>query len=297
MQFLKISSCAAVATAALMIAPGASAQSKPDMGKLLATGGVSQIEGAAGGGIVPWALITGYGTRDSYGANAHFTTVGTQDYALETYGVAAGFVDRVEVSLAKQAFRGNGAALDGVKIKQDIVGIKVKLFGDAVYEQDSALPQVSVGVMFKRNNGISGLAGVTSVKQLGAKRDSGTDFYVAATKIILDQSLLLNGTIRATKANQLGILGFGGDLHDRYEPVLEVSAAYLINRQLAVGGEYRMKPRNLGVDKEKDYSDLFIAYFPSKNVSLTLAYAMLGDITVLNPKRQKGAYLSLQAGF
>jgi hypothetical protein len=297
MQFLKTKSCAIVASALLFSAAGASAQSKPDMGKLLATSGVSQIEGAAGGGIVPWALITGYGTRDSYGANVHATAVSTQDYALETYGVAAGFADRVEVSAAKQTFRGTGAALNGIKIKQDILGLKVKLVGDAVYEQDSALPQISVGVMFKRNNGISGLGGVTSVKQLGAKREEGTDFYLAATKILLDQSLLLNGTVRATKANQLGILGFGGDLHDRYEPVLEVSAAYLINRQLAVGGEYRMKPRNLGVDKEKDYSDLFIAYFPTKNISLTLAYAMLGDITVLNPKRQKGTYLSVQVGF
>ena len=37
----------------------------PDMGKLTATGGVSQLEGAGGGGLTPWALITGYGTRDS----------------------------------------------------------------------------------------------------------------------------------------------------------------------------------------------------------------------------------------
>ena len=35
-----------------------------DGGKLLLTGGVSQLEGAAGGGITPWAVIGGYGTRD-----------------------------------------------------------------------------------------------------------------------------------------------------------------------------------------------------------------------------------------
>ena len=34
-----------------------------DGGKLLATGGVSQVEGAGGGGLANWALITGYGTR------------------------------------------------------------------------------------------------------------------------------------------------------------------------------------------------------------------------------------------
>ena len=35
--------------------------------RLIATSGVSQIEGAAGGGLVPWAVIAGYGTRDQFG--------------------------------------------------------------------------------------------------------------------------------------------------------------------------------------------------------------------------------------
>ena len=286
-------------------APFAHAQSstsdslKPDMGKLTATGGVSQLEGAGGGGITPWALITGYGTRDSYGANAHYTQVNTQDYSLKTYGVAVGIADRVEVSLASQEFTGSLAPLNGLNIKQDILGIKVKLLGDAVYTQDSWVPQVAAGAMFKRNNGIGGLGalGVTKVQQLGAKNDSGVDYYLSATKIYLDQSLLLNGTLRMTKANQMGILGFGGDKGNKYEAMLEGSAAYLINRKLAVGAEYRMKPRNLGVDNEKDYYDVFVAWFPTKNVSVTAAYATLGDITVFNPKNQRGWYLSLQAGF
>lgn len=272
---------------------------KPDMGKLTATGGVSQLEGAGGGGLTPWALITGYGTRDSYGANAHYTQVNTQDYSLKTYGVAVGIADRVELSLASQEFTGSLAPLNALNIKQDIFGLKVKLAGDAVYEQDSWMPQIAVGAMYKRNKGIGGLGalGVTNVKQLGAKDDSGVDYYVSATKILLEQSLLLNGTLRMTKANQMGILGFGGDKKDRYQPMLETSVAYLLNRKLAVGAEYRMKPRNLGVDNEKDYYDVFVAWFPSKNVSVTAAYATLGDITIFNPKNQRGWYLSLQAGF
>jgi hypothetical protein len=113
----------------------------------------------------------------------------------------------------------------------------------------------------------------------------------------LNQSLLLNGTLRATKANQMGILGFGGDKGDRYQAMLEASAAYLINRKLVAGVEYRMKPHNLSVDNEKDYYDAFITFFPNKNISITAAYVSLGDITVFNPKRQNGFYLSLQAGF
>lgn len=277
----------------------AQSQASPDMGKLLATGGVSQVEGAGGGGIVPWALITGYGTRDSWGANAHYTYISTQDYKLDTYGVAIGLADRVELSVASQSFKGSLAPLNNLILKQDILGIKVKLTGDAVYEQDSWLPQIAVGAMYKDNKGVKGLGalGVTSVTQLGAKDDSGYDYYVAATKILLEQSLLLNLTLRATKANQMGLLGFGGDQGDSRKVMPEVSAAYLINRHLAVGAEYRRKPHNLGVDPEKAYYDAFVAWFPSKHVSVTAAYANLGKITVFNPKTQRGLYLSVQAGF
>ncbi|WP_229505050.1 DUF3034 family protein [Massilia mucilaginosa] len=285
--------------AASLTAGTAYAQGRPDLGKLTATGGVSQLEGAGGGGLTPWALITGYGSRDSWGANAHYTGVRTQDYTLDTAGVALGLADRIELSLARQHFKGSLAPLNQLSIKQDILGVKVKLAGDAVYGQDSLTPQIAVGAMYKRNKGVGGLGalGVTNVTQLGAKDDSGTDVYVAATKLLLQQSLLLNGTVRATRANQMGLLGFGGDKGDSYKAMLEVSAAYMIDRQLVAGVEYRRKPHNLGVDNEKAYYDVFVAWFPSKHVSVTAAYAVLGDITVFNPTRQRGAYLSVQTGF
>lgn len=290
---------AGIALCAALLCAGANGQSRPDLGKLTATGGVSQVEGAGGGGLVPWALITGYGSRDSWGANAHYTGVRTQDYALDSAGVAVGLRDRVELSLARQHFRGSKAPLDALSIRQDIVGIKVKLAGDAVYDQDLWMPQLAVGALYKRNKGIGGLGalGVNKVTQLGAKDDSGVDIYLAATKLYLESSLLLNATVRATKANQMGLLGFGGDKGDSYRPMLEVSAAYMINRKLVAGVEYRHKPRNLGVDNEKAYYDAFVAWFPTKHVSVTAAYAVLGDITVFNPTRQRGAYVSVQTGF
>ncbi len=283
----------------LLICASATAQTWPDVGKLTATGGVSQVEGAGGGGLVPWALITGYGTRDSWGANAHLTALRTQDYSLDSMGVAVGIADRVEFSLAQQHFKGSKAPLVRLSIRQDIVGVKVRLAGDAVVDQDRALPQIAAGVQFKRNRGIRGLEalGVSNVSGLGATDDSGTDYYVAATKVLLDSSLLLNGTVRATKANQMGLLGFGGERNDSYKAMLEVSAAYMVSRKLVAGVEYRQKPHNLGVDDEKAYYDVFVAWFPTKHVSMTAAYVALGDITVFNPKRQRGMYVSVQTGF
>ena len=296
---LKNTLAAALAALAALCAGGAAAQAMPDMGKFLATGGVSQVEGAGGGGIVPWALISGYGTRDSWGANTHYTYLKTQDYKLTSFGVAIGVADRVEVSLANQQFKGSLAPLDRLDIEQDIVGVKVKVAGDAVYDQDRWLPQIAVGAMYKKNKGVGGLGalGVTNVTQLGASDDHGYDYYVAATKILFEQSLLLNATLRSTNANQMGLLGFGGDLHGGRRLMPEFSAAYLVTRKLAVGAEYRRKPHNLGVDEEKAYYDAFVAWFPTKHFSLTAAYAELGDITIFNPRKQHGLYLSAQAGF
>jgi truncated hemoglobin YjbI len=271
----------------------------PDQGKFIGTGGVSMVEGSAGGGIVPWAFITGYGTRDSWGASAFATRLATQDYRLASYGAAVGIGDRVEVSLARQEFQGERAPLDQLDIKQDIVGVKLRVAGDAVYAQDSWLPQIAIGLQYKKNKGVGGLGalGVTNVKQLGAQADRGTDFYLAASKVLFEQSLLLNGTLRSTRANQMGLMGFGGDREAGRKLMPELSVGYLLTRKLVLGAEYRRKPHNLGIDKEKAYQDVFLAWLPNRHFSLTAAYADLGAITVFNPKTQRGAYLSVQAAF
>ncbi|MBL4790993.1 MAG: DUF3034 family protein, partial [Kordiimonadaceae bacterium] len=73
----------------LLAASSASYANGPfESGKLLVTGGVSQIEGAGGGGLTTWALITGYGSEDGIGANAHHTYVKTSDFTLNATGVA-----------------------------------------------------------------------------------------------------------------------------------------------------------------------------------------------------------------
>ncbi|SFF61645.1 Truncated hemoglobin YjbI [Duganella sp. CF458] len=283
----------------IVTAGGGAPEAKPDHGKFIATGGVSTVEGSAGGGIVPWALITGYGTRDSWGASAFATRVSTPDYKLLSYGAAVGIGDRVEVSLARQDFEGELAPLDRLRIKQDIVGLKLRVAGDAVYQQDSWLPQIAVGLQYKKNKGVDGLAalGITSVRHLGAKSERGTDFYVTATKILFEQSLLVNATLRSTRANQMGLLGFGGDKESSRKLMPELSIGYLLTRKLVLGAEYRRKPHNLGVDNEKAYKDIFLAWLPSRHCSLTAAYADLGTLTVFNPKTQRGAYLSAQLAF
>jgi hypothetical protein len=262
--------------------------------KLLLTGGVSQIEGAAGGGLTPWAVIGGNGTRDQIGANVFFTRIDLNDYRLDDAGVLVGLYDRVEFSFAQEHFDTEdvGAALGlkrGFTLRQDIFGVKFKVAGDAVLEQDTWLPQIAVGAQYKHNDQGAVL------RSIGAKDDSGTDFYVSATKLYLAESLLLDATLRLTKANQTGLLGFGGDRNDSYKPEFEGSLAYLLRRNFAIGAEYRSKPNNLGIAKEDAWYDIFMAWAPTKNVSVTLAYVDLGNIVIRN--NQHGIYASVQFGF
>lgn len=272
----------------------ASAAEPFDEGRLLATGGVSQVEGSGGGGLGAWALITGYGTRDGIGLTAYATEARTRSYRLQSYGAGIGMWNRLELTVARQAFdtRKVGALLGlgaGYTFHQNIVGAKFRLFGDAVFDQDVWYPQVSIGLQHKRNDR------ATIVRAVGAKDNSGTDIYVAASKLLLEHSLLLNGTVRFTKANQLGILGFGGDRHDRLSPEFEGSAALLLSKDFAVGVEYRTKPDNLGFAREDDWADLFVAWFPTKNISITAAALRLGSIAT--QRRQNGGYLSMQVAF
>jgi hypothetical protein len=283
--------------AVLVLAAGAScggSAAAQVSGRLLATSGVSEIEGAGGGGLVPWALITGYGTRDQIGANVHGTVADTADFVLSSLGASVGLYDRIEFSYAHEWFDTGraGARLglgQGYQFHLDVAGAKLRLFGDAVFDQDSLLPEISVGTQFKAADRHAVLDAI------GARSPDGADVYVAATKLFLSESLLLDVTVRATKANQFGLLGFGGDRNDSYQPEVEASAALLLSRRLAVGAEVRTKPDNLGFAREGPAFDAFAAYFVNKHLSATLAFLALGPVA--RQGEQNGVYFSLQSGF
>ena len=283
-----------VAAACLAGFATAAAGQAVESGRMLATSGVTQLEGVGGGGLVPWALITGYGTRDAVGGNVHGTYVRLPDFTLGSGGAAVGLYDRVELSYAHEYLDtgptgGKLGIGNGYAFNEDILGVKVRLLGDAVYDQDSWLPQVAAGTEFKATGNQAVLHAI------GAKSARGVDFYVAATKLFLAQSLLVDATVRLTKANQFGLLGFGGDRNGGYSFEFEGSAAYLVTRNLAFGAEVRTKPDNLRFAREGPAVDVFAAYFFTKNLSTTLAYVGLGDVA--RQRGQNGVYVSLQAGF
>ncbi len=258
-----------------------------DNGKILATSGVGPIEGGAGGGIIPWAMLSGYATRDEVGLSATMSEADVKDYTLSSHGVALGLYDRVETSFSQLRFQNKTNSVD---IKQNILGIKTRLYGDALY---GTWPQFSLGLQHKS------LLDKAVANSLGARDTKGTDIYLSTAKIWLAGPLmrtaLLNANLRYSKANQLGLLGYGTKSSDHADILFEVAAALFIHRRIAVGLEYREKPDNINNVKEEDWQDVFIAYFPSKSLSITLAYLQLGEIATL--KDQTGTYFSIQGSF
>ncbi|WP_373488092.1 DUF3034 family protein [Blastomonas sp.] len=280
------------AALALALEP-AHAQELRNGGKLLLTNGVSTIEGAGGGGLATWSAIAGNATQEGIGGSVHGTVIELPDYNWTSHGVSLGFFDRVELSYARQNLDtiDIGAALGlgrGYTLNQDVFGAKLRLAGDVVYG-DALMPQIAIGVQHKRSSDSAVVAAV------GGASPNGTDVYISATKLFLSQSLLANATVRFTKANQNGLLGFGSATQNDPKPQFEGSLAYQFSRRFVVGGEYRTKPDNLGIAREDDWVDLFAAYALTRNVTVTAAYVDLGSIATAD--NQRGAFLSLQAAF
>ena len=270
----------------------AQAQDIGEDGKLLLTNGVTTLEGAAGGGLAPWAVVAGNATKDGIGAQASVTLAALPDYDFQSYGVAVGAFDRVEVSFARQSLDTNkvGGALglgNNFRFDQDVWGIKVKLAGDLVYGPNW-MPAIAVGAQYKKS------LDAPIVRALGAADRDGVDYYVSATKLLLDWSLLTNLTVRATKANQMGLLGHGGaGQGTRIEA--EGSLAYQFSRRFVVGAEYRTKPDNLAIAREDDWWDAFAAYGINRHLTATLAYTDLGSVATFTG--QRGVLFQLQGSF
>ncbi len=265
--------------------------------RLLATWGVSQVEGAAGGGLTPWAVIAGSGSSNQVGGSAFVTHSKTNDgYDLKVAGAAVGIRDRVELSMARWSFKLSPQVQPDKSIEMNSVGVKVKVVGDAVYDQDSWVPQVSVGAQYKVNND-------EALLNLFKVDSDGVDFYASATKLWLGAAggynVLANLTLRLTKANQFGLMGFGGVGHTHRKLMAEGSLGLMLRDDLVVGAEYRQKPNNLedtaATLKEQAAWDVFVAWFPTRQLSLTAAWLNLGNI--VGKPDQQGLYLSGQVSF
>ena len=255
--------------------------------RLIATGGINNVEGSAGGGIIPWSVISGYSSSDEWSFTTNVSRVDIDDFQLDNLNFSVSYDNRFELSYAQQDLDVHPLNLN---IKQEIIGAKVRLYGDVLYTD---MPQISLGVAHKSNKHPD----VPFL--LGAGDDSGTDYYVSAAKVFLNgpggYNWLTNLNLRYTDANQNGLLGFGRAGADTKTWVTEAAVAFLPTESVAVGVEYRQQPESLNSVKEDAWKDFFVAWFINKNVSVTAAYVDLGSIAGLPD--QTGYYINFQGYF
>ena len=262
---------------------------------------VTDVDGQNGGGLVPWALLSAAPTV----AISH---LGTQNLGIDGVAINTSFADRIEVSYAHNTLGitgvGAGSGAAGVTDAVDNFGLKVKLnnMGDV-------MPQFAIGVVNKQLSG--GLSNTLSGPGLGIATSS-TDIYGAASKIVNvgGKNVLLNGVLRATKANQMGLLGFGGGTtagaKTGYSIEPEASVEVFAADNVVVGAEFRAQPSNGvtgttsgGVLHQNNAYDLHIAYIANKNLTWTAGYVSLGQVdpVQLGSYNQHGMFLQAQASF
>jgi hypothetical protein len=236
-------------------------------GKVFLTGGVFTVDGAGGGGAVPWATITGYESRDGINGGVGFTYVSLPNYDINFIGGAIGFFDRFELSYMNTKLSTDLPVVDVVGLVGDVSGLnntlgldswnsqlhmdtygaKLRLFGDAVYTSDSFVPQTAVGFLYKKNTTPE------FIHTLGADKTKDWEAYLAFTKVFFRYSTLVNITARYTAANEIGLTGFGScrgtgsaEVCDTDKEVRwEASIAYLLQKNFAIGGEYQQHGNNL----------------------------------------------------
>ena len=264
---------------------------------------VTNIDGQAGGGLVPWALL-------SSGPTVAYTHIGTQNLDINSLAINTSFSNRVEVSYAHNMLNDSapvlnaGGALVGNNTDNvDNFGIKVKL-----NDMSDSMPQFALGAVYKK---ASGNLASTLNTALGVNTSS-TDVYGAVSKIVnmAGKNVLLNGVLRATKANALGLLDFGGGntagASTGYKIEPELSAEIFAASNVVVGAEYRRQPNYAMAGtaqatylSQKSAYDFHVVYVANSNFSLTAAYVNLGTVApVANGyTRQNGMFLQGQVNF
>ncbi len=261
---------------------------------------ITNVDGQAGGGLVPWALL-------SSGPTVAMTHLGTQNLGIDSVAINTSFANRVEISYARNMLDVMGTALGGANnhANVDNYGIKVKL-----NDMGDMMPQFAVGIVNKRASG--GLVDNVVATPTSGINTSGTDVYGAASKIVSigGKTVLLNGVLRASKANQLGFLGFSGGntagAKTGYSIKPEVSAEICAAENVIFGVEYRAQPSNGAngtangaVLYQNAAYDFHVVYVANKNFTLTAAYTNLGQVApaLTGTNKQNGMLVQAQVNF
>ena len=303
----RIAGMLVVAATVMFVAGGAFAEEEPEAseGPPLP---LHTIEGVGGLVLTPMALLVNPGppgtTIGKPAVAVHVGGIGHKDFEAASFtwtlferlelGYAVNilglddFEDDLQVALGGAVENG---PTPGPDIRTGHIGLhhfnaRLNLIREGEWDQ-AWMPAVTAGVHYKYNDEIHKINRRLgdALETIGYNDNDGVDFTLTATKAVpvLGKPVLFTAGARASKAAQLGLVGFTDD----YQVVFEGSALVLVTDRLAVGTEYRQMPDQMGriagvIKGESDWWDVHAAYIVNDHMNI---YAVVGDVgTVLNQR-------------
>jgi hypothetical protein len=211
---------------------------------------------------------------------------------LEAYTMTETLWGRLELGYSLERFDLGDLPWDletatGIDIHEDSVDLhnlnaRVLLLKEGDFGQ-SWLPALTLGVHYKQNSNIEDIDRrlLGTLESAGIKDEDGVDVTLYATRLItsLARPLLINVGLRSTEAAHTGLLGFTDDR----KTVFEANFGVLVLDNLVIGGEYRQKPDEYTripglIEDEDDWWDVFVTYVVNDHMTVSAAYAHLGDV-------------------
>ncbi|MGD0382025.1 MAG: DUF3034 family protein [Thermoguttaceae bacterium] len=178
--------------------------------------------------------------------------------------------------------------------------IRGLLIKEDTYIGGFAAPAVTAGVHFKYNSCIADISSRLgcALKDIGYRRENGTDFTLTATKTItpdvLGRPLILTAGLRMSQAAELGFLGFG----DTYHATFEGNVAYLPSDKVVLAYEFRgqTNPYTSGLDPliggENNWHAFDLGYILSNHATLVAGYGIFGQLA--NTQENSAWWLQLK---
>jgi hypothetical protein len=252
------------------------------------------IEGVGGIVLTPTAYLVNPGppgTKVGKPAFAtHFALIGDKDF--EAFSVTWTLLERIELGYAfnrlglddldDDILAATGISISANEVYLHHLNLRVNVIRENAGDTNW-VPAVTLGAHYKYNDSIRDidrdLAGTLTT--LGLDDHDGIDFTLTASKTLtcLPRPVIVSAGARASKAVQLGLLGFTDD----YAVTFEGNLLVLVTDRCAVGCEYRQKRGGMSaipglIAKEDSWWDVHAAYIINNNMDIYATIGSAGDV-------------------
>jgi hypothetical protein len=259
------------------------------------------IEGQGGGAITPMAyLVNPAPEGEVFGKpSVAFDLIGLNSKTLSSFLLTENLFGRVELGFAADDL--SLGTLPGAIARRtpvsDLGRSDVWLYNFSVRgllvkenaDDNKLIPAVTVGAIFKTNDGIRNINQRLSgaLETIGYARENGTDFTLTATKMLptafAGKPLIVTAGLRESQGANLGFLGFA----NKYQTSFEGSVAILPFEKWLFAYEFRQKSSPYGVIEiggetlvggEDNWHAFDAAYIINKRTTLVAGTGIFGNL-------------------